>query len=344
VLDEPEAASVARSSASATPPAGPQYVLETVTEPIDYDGAWKETLERYLHPFLELCFPLAAAGIDWAVAIEFLDQELQQVVRDADLGKQRADKLVKVQRLDGETEWVMIHIEVQAQRDTDLPRRLYQYHHRIADRFGRAVVSLVVLADAHPDWRPGPYEEQLWGCRLRFEYPVCKLLDLAGESGPLDKSDNPVAVVIAAHLAAQATAADLVARHEFKWALTRRLHERGYEWQDILELFRLLDWLLVLPDELEVAFRQKLTEYEEKQNMPHITSIERLSRQEGRQEGRQEDILDIVQARFGEVPYALREHILALRDEAELKRLLRQSALVNTLADFCALIAQPPPQ
>jgi hypothetical protein len=167
---------------------------------------------------------------------------------------------------------------------------------------------------------------------------------LAGESGPLDKSDNPVAVVIAAHLAAQATAADLVARHEFKWALTRRLHERGYEWQDILELFRLLDWLLVLPDELEVAFRQKLTEYEEKQNMPHITSIERLSRQEGRQEGRQEDILDIVQARFGEVPYALREHILALRDEAELKRLLRQSALVNTLADFCALIAQPPPQ
>jgi hypothetical protein len=131
----------------------------------------------------------------------------------------------------------------------------------------------------------------------------------------------------------------LTPQHEFKWALTRRLHERGYEWQDILELFRLLDWLLVLPDELEVAFRRKLTEYEEKQNMPHITSIERLSRQEGRQE----DILDIVQARFGEVPYTLREHILAVGDEAELKRLLRQFALVNTLADFCALIAQPSP-
>jgi hypothetical protein len=71
-----------------------------------------------------------------------------------------------------------------------------------------------------------------------------------------------------------------------------------------------------------------LTEYEEKQNMPHITSIERLSRQEGRQEA----ILDIIQARFGEVPHALREHILALGDEAELKRLLRESALVNTLA------------
>ena len=78
----------------------------------------------------------------------------------------------------------------------------------------------------------------------------------------------------------------------------------------ILELFRLLDWLLVLPDELEVAFRRKLTEYEEKQNMPHITSIERLRRQEGRVEGRVEGqmealrtaTLEILEARFGDVP------------------------------------------
>ena len=118
---------------------------------IDYDGAWKEALEHYLQPFLVLCFPAVANGIDWNQPVEFLDQELQQVVRDADLGKQRTDKLVKVRRRDGGEEWVMIHIEVQAQRDTDLPRRLYQYDHRIADRFGRSVVSLVLLADAHLD-------------------------------------------------------------------------------------------------------------------------------------------------------------------------------------------------
>ena len=45
--------------------------------------------------------------------------------------------------------------------------------------------------------------------------------------------------------------------------------------------------------------------------------------------------------RFDEVPYTLWEHILAVGDEGELKRLLCQAALVNTLADFCALIAQP---
>jgi hypothetical protein len=34
--------------------------------------------------------------------------------------------------------------------------------------------------------------------------------------------------------------------------------ERGYERKDILELFRLIDWLLTLPDQLAVAFREDL--------------------------------------------------------------------------------------
>jgi hypothetical protein len=133
----------------------------------DYDGGWKEVLEHYFRSFLELCFPAASAEIDWNAPFEFLDKELEEVVRDADLGKQRADKLVKVQRLDGVAEWVLVHVEVQAQRDPDLPLRMYRYHHRISDRYGRAVVSLAVLADPLPDWRPGAYEEDLWGCRLQ---------------------------------------------------------------------------------------------------------------------------------------------------------------------------------
>ena len=132
---------------------------------IDYDGAWKEAIERYLRPFMELCFPEAARNIDWTSTPEFLDTELQEVVRDAGLGKQRADKLIKVRRLDGEAEWVLVHVEVQAQPDESLPERVYQYHHRIADRFGRRVATLVVLADERAGWRPSVFETELWGCR-----------------------------------------------------------------------------------------------------------------------------------------------------------------------------------
>jgi hypothetical protein len=50
----------------------------------------------------------------------------------------------------------------------------------------------------------------------------------------------------------------------------------------------LIDWLLTLPQELEVAFREDLIKFERERTMPYVTSIERLGREEGRQEGRQE--------------------------------------------------------
>ena len=67
-------------------------------------------------------------------------------------------------------------------------------------------------------------------------------------------------------------------------------------------------------------------------------------RQEGHQEGRQqtlrEDIIEVLEARFGEIPYALREQILAVVGEAELKRLHRQAVLVTDLPTFRHPLAQ----
>jgi hypothetical protein len=79
----------------------------------DYDSPWKEALERYFAAFMAFFFPQAHADIDWARGHEFLDKELQQVVRDAELGRRLADKLVKVWRRSGEEAWVLAHIEVQ---------------------------------------------------------------------------------------------------------------------------------------------------------------------------------------------------------------------------------------
>ena len=76
-------------------------------------------------------------------------------------------------------------------------------------------------------------------------------------------------------------------RKLLKWELTRRLYERGYGKKDVLEIFRLIDWLMVLPESLKVAFRQQLKQYEQEKAMPHLTSIEVLALEEGRQEGRQ---------------------------------------------------------
>jgi len=66
----------------------------------DFDGAWKEILERYFSEFMAFFFPQAHREIDWSRRIEFLDKELRQVARHAGRGRYAVDKLVKVWRKD----------------------------------------------------------------------------------------------------------------------------------------------------------------------------------------------------------------------------------------------------
>ena len=92
-----------------------------MAERIDHDSPWKETLDRFLRPFLELTFPSITRHIDWAVAPISLEQEFREIAPDAELGPLRADKLIKVRLLNGTDEWLLIHIEVQMQYDPRFP-------------------------------------------------------------------------------------------------------------------------------------------------------------------------------------------------------------------------------
>ena len=54
------------------------------------------------------------------------------------------------------------------------------------------------------------------------------------------------------------------------------LYERGYEKQDIIDLYCFIDWLLVLPEDLEEEFIRELCEYEKEKTMQYVSSIERI--------------------------------------------------------------------
>lgn len=71
------------------------------TESISFDAPWKEILEQYLQDFMAFFFPQINAAIDWDRGYTFLDKELQQIVREAEIGRRLVDKLVQVWRLDG---------------------------------------------------------------------------------------------------------------------------------------------------------------------------------------------------------------------------------------------------
>jgi len=120
----------------------------------DYDSPWKEALDGYFEPFMALFFPDAHADIDWGRGYESLDKELQKILREAELGRREVDKLVKVWLKDGREQWVLIHVEVQAEEEADFGQRMYVYNYRIYDRYNREVVSLAILGDENPRWRP----------------------------------------------------------------------------------------------------------------------------------------------------------------------------------------------
>jgi hypothetical protein len=206
----------------------------------DYDSPWKEALERYLPDFLALLFPQAHAGIDWSKGYEFLDTELQQIVRDAELGRRLADKLVRVVDLSGHEDWLLIHLEVQGDRDHDFAERLFIYNYRIFDRHRRPVISLALLADERAQWRPEHFGWQRWGCEVGIRFPSVKLLDYRARWAELEASANPFAVVVQAHLKTQETRHAPRERYGAKLALAKSLYRRGWERGDILELFRYL--------------------------------------------------------------------------------------------------------
>ncbi|MCX6893205.1 MAG: hypothetical protein NTX51_17055 [Verrucomicrobia bacterium] len=79
--------------------------------------------------------------------------------------------------------------------------------------------------------------------------------------------------------------------------------------------------------------------------MKYVTNIERRSRVEGRVEGQREALraaaLEILEARFVDIPYELREELQALGNETVLKRLPCLAAVATGIADFRSQLHNP---
>jgi hypothetical protein len=255
------------------------------TPQTEFDTPWKDILQRYFAEFILFFFPQAHREIEWNRGFEFLDKELQQVVRDAELGKRLVDKLVKIYRSGGEEAWVLIHVEIQSQEESDFAERMFVYNYRIYDRYKRSVASLAVLGDERANWLPNQFGYQLFGCRVDFQFPVVKLLDYNQQWSELETNQNPFATVVMAHLVAMQTRNDRLQRKQLKLALTKRLYETGFAREDVINLFSFIDWMMSLPEELQIEFEQELSQYEEEKRMPYITSIERRGIQKGLEQG-----------------------------------------------------------
>jgi len=302
-----------------------------------YDEGWKETIRSFFPQFLSFFFPSIAQHIDSSKGFEFLDKELGRISRKGLAGR-RVDTLVKAYLKDGKEQWLLIHIEVQGYPQEEFSKRMYVYNYRIFDRYNRDVVSLAVLTDEDDRFRPGPYQFGIGDFHLEMTYPVVKLLDYRERWEDLERNLNPFSVVVMAHLKSQETRRKTQERYNWKLRLTRMLYERGYSRDEVLGLYRFIDMVIRLPEELEELYHEEIAREEEVKGMPYITTAERIGIRKGIQQGMLEDaremVLEALEERFGDVPGDVEEKVKGIEEREILKQLLRHAIRCDSLEEF----------
>ena len=281
------------------------------------DGGWKDVIE------------------DFTCGVTFLDKELNEIVSGSDNIRREADRLLEVRLKDGSAEWVLIHIEVQSGRDDSFAERMYVYNYRIFDKYRKRTASVAVLIDGDRKFRPDSFRMELFGCVTAFTFPVIKLLDF--DRAGIEKDDSPFAIVTRVQLAKMKSERDADKRYSFRMELTKELYLRNYSKEQVIRLYRFIDYVLKLPKLKALQFKHELKLFEEGRRMPYVTSTEMIAREEGLLQGisqgvirgqletAKEAVLEILEVRFGNVASGIKEKIASCGDLNRLKKALRQA-------------------
>jgi hypothetical protein len=95
---------------------------------------------------------------------------------------------------------------------------------------------------------------------------------------------------------------------------------------------------MVLPDELASNFKAELRRDEEAGRMRYVTSIERLAKEEGKIETNRENIIKILQTRFGTIPKLTVDAINSINDLSVLETLFINAVTIASVDAFVQLV------
>ena len=147
------------------------------------------------------------------------------------------------------------------------------------------MASFAIMGDENPAWKPDVFSNELCGCKASLTFPLVKIIEYDEKPFSEENSKNPFWVVVKAHLEAIKTKNNSKARFNAKLSLAKSMSKAGFLKQQIMDLFRFIDWIITLPKGLEKNFDQEIVKLEEELHMPFVTSIERSGFARGEAEG-----------------------------------------------------------
>lgn len=302
----------------------------------DLDSPWKGILDLYFQDFVALCWPDKYELFDWARGFKMLDKDLLKIAKGASIGNRSVDKLIEVYLLNGESTYLILHLEIQGSAQVHFEKRMFQYRYRLMDLYDKPVASLAILIDANPSWRPHRYYEEVLGSTVEMVFPFIKISDYQDRITALQTSKNRFAPVILAQLALNRKEAP-EARLETKFELTRNLYKLGWVAKDIRALYKFIDWIITLPPELDLVYNEKVLKVEEELGVHYVTTAERIGIQKGIEQGMQQGefviVLSLMEEKFKDVPDLYKDKISQM-DAHALIKLARQILYSQSLEEL----------
>jgi hypothetical protein len=280
--------------------------------------------------------PETANGLNLST-VSFRDTE---AFTDIPRGERRAADLVaQVETRDGAPKLVLVHVEIQREREAHFARRMWQYYVVLRQRENKPVIPMaLVLYPTGEGIGLEEYAEDVLGrTYLTFRYLQISLPLLPAQE--YVEAQSPLGAGLASLM--RLPAGDRRAQVALHLACLRRIRQ-AQETGEIDEartflLVNMVATYLPLSDDerqaLQVQLQQEGDPTLEATELTWADQVFLRGRQEGREEGRQEGrqegtvlamreaIRRVVRARFGSVPPALESALQAMTREEELAAL-----------------------
>jgi hypothetical protein len=304
-----------------------------------FDQRFKELLRTFFLDFLELFLPEMAAHVD----PDSITPRDPETFTDVPEGQRRiADLVMEVRSRDGAVEYVLIHVEIQGQRQEAFGLRMWQYNVLLRMRGGPPTISIAVML--YPG-TGGVSLERYSETHLGHEYPMLDywqigLRDLAAEEYLHARPD------LAVGLAALMRPGE-GGRVALKRALLQRLAASTLDEARVFLLWDTVEAYLPLSDEEEAALREQMrAEGDDAVEATELSWTEKILQRgvergiaQGIEQGaiaaKRADIGTLVRARFGDLPTEI-ERRIATADQETLNRLLVRVVRAGSIEEFIA--------
>ncbi len=305
-------------------------------ERIGHDQLFKQLLQAFFADFVRLFDPETAAQLDLST-VSFRDTE---AFTDIPQGERRtADLVAEIQTLAGLAELILMHVEIQREREARFPRRMWQYYSVLRQREDLPVIPIaVVLYAGRAAIAREVYEEMVLGQTiLTFRYLQISLPLLDAEE--YVRAESVLGAGLASVMRLPAGREAQIALHLASLRRVREALDAGQV--DDARAFLLVNFIatyLPLSDEererLRVQLEQEGDSTMEATELTWAERVEQRGEQRGNLLGMREAIRQMLRVRLGSVSPELESALAGMTREEELTTFIERAAVARSEAEL----------